>query len=60
MEGMLYICLCFILDYVILSMHELQLGQEVQKVAKREVLAYVFLGEDCLDTLVLGETAPNV
>jgi hypothetical protein len=41
---------------VLLSIHDLQLA-EGQRVNKKDVLAYVFLGDKCLDTLVLGAAA---
>ena len=43
------------LDFVILTIHDLQLGdRENARINKKEVAAYVFLNDKCLDCLVLG------
>jgi len=42
------------LEFAVLSVHDLQLQADDARVNKKEVMAYVFLGDQCLDTLVLG------
>jgi len=45
-------------DFLVLSLLDLQLdATKHQQVDKREVIAYIMLGETCVDCLVLG--SPN-
>ena len=45
-------------DFLVLSILDLQLDvQRHRQLDKREVIAYVMLGETCVDCLVLG--SPN-
>lgn len=45
-------------DFLVLSLLDLQLdAAKHQQVDKREVIAYIMLGETCVDCLVLG--SPN-
>ena len=48
-------------DFLILSIHDLQLGDsEANRVDKKEVAAYVFLNDKCLDCLVLGSQSAQM
>eukprot|EP00347_Sterkiella_histriomuscorum_P023923 403332919 len=44
-------------DFVLLSIHDLQLPETLGRVNKKDVMAYVFLDDKCLDTLILGSSA---
>jgi len=45
-------------DFLVLSILDLRLDtQQHEQVDKREVIAYIMLGDTCLDSLVLG--SPN-
>ena len=45
-------------DFLVLSILDLRLDQEQhEQVDKREVIAYIMLGDTCIDSLVLG--SPN-
>ena len=46
-------------DFIILSLLDLQLdtSKHPKPVDKREVIAYIMLGETCIDSIVLG--SPN-
>ena len=51
----------FISDFLILSIHDLQLGDsDANRVDKKEVAAYVFLNDKCLDCLVLGSQSAQM
>jgi hypothetical protein len=51
----------FIPDFLILSIHDLQLGDsDANRVDKKEVAAYVFLNDKCLDCLVLGSQSAQM
>ena len=52
----------FISDFLILSIHDLQLGDSDgnNRVDKKEVAAYVFLNDKCLDCLVLGSQSAQM
>ena len=51
----------FIIDFLILSIHDLQLGDsEAARVDKKDVAAYVFLNDKCLDCLVLGSQSAQM
>jgi hypothetical protein len=49
-------------DFLILSIHDLQLGDSDgnNRVDKKDVAAYVFLNDKCLDCLVLGSQSAQL
>lgn len=49
----------FTLDFALLSIHDIQLS-DGKRINKKDVLAYVFLGDKFLDTLVLGSASSNI
>ena len=44
-------------DFLVLSILDLRLDNQQQRVNKREIIAYIMLGDTCIDSLVLG--SPN-
>jgi hypothetical protein len=47
------------IDFVLLTIHDLQLPKQ-KKFNRKDVVAYVFLGDKCLDCLVIGSPAAQI
>ena len=48
-------------DFLVLSILDLQLdAKRYRQVDKREVIAYIMLGETCVDCLVLGSPSATI